>query len=234
MLETAIGSSLRWRCAISCSGSARWRCDAVSSLKLTLLVLAGLPLVLLPIILFGRRVRRLARTSQDRVADSGAYVDEAIHEIRTVQAYAHEPVDRLSYAERVERAFAAGVERIRQRALLIAAVIFLVFVAVGIILWIGGHDVLAGRLSAGQLSAFVFYAVVVATSVGAISEVVGDLQRAAGATERLFEILDTPSDIAPPPVPVALPEPPLGTVVLEAVTFAYPSRSGDRRCARWR
>jgi len=106
-------------------------------------------------------------------------------------------------------------------------VIFLVFVAVGIILWIGGHDVLAGRLSAGQLSAFVFYAVIVATSVGAISEVTGELQRALGATERLLEILDTPAEIAGPAAPAALPEPALGTVALDAVTFAYPSRLGD-------
>src|SRR5438132_467082 len=191
------------------------------------LVLAGLPVVLLPIILFGRRVRRLSRASQDRVADTGAYVDEAIHEIRTVQAYAHEPEDRGAYAERVEAAFAAGVRRIHQRALLIAAVIFLVFVAVGIILWIGGHDVLAGRLSAGQLSAFVFYAVIVATSIGAVSEVAGELPRAAGATERLLEILETTSDIAAPNNPIALPRPPLGTVALEQVTFAYPSRLAD-------
>jgi ATP-binding cassette, subfamily B, bacterial len=227
MLESAIGSSLSMALRNVVLGVGALILLMLTSLKLTLLVLAGLPVVLLPIILFGRRVRRLARTSQDRVADTGAYVDEAIHEIRTVQAYAHEPVDRHAYAQRVEQAFAAGVLRIRQRALLIAAVIFLVFVAVGIILWIGGHDVLAGRLSAGQLSAFVFYAVVVATSVGAVSEVAGELQRAAGATERLFEILDTPAEIAAPAVPVALPEPALGTVVLDAVTFAYPSRLTD-------
>ncbi|HKE39926.1 MAG TPA: ATP-binding cassette domain-containing protein, partial [Casimicrobiaceae bacterium] len=163
----------------------------------------------------------------DRVADSGAYVDEAIHEIRTVQAYVHEPQDRDAYAHRVEQAFSTGVERIRQRALLIGTVIFLVFVAVGIILWIGGHDVLAGRFSAGQLSAFVFYAVIVATSVGAVSEVAGELQRAVGATERLLELLDTPTEIAAPVNPSPLPEPPLGTVALEAVTFAYPSRLRD-------
>jgi len=199
----------------------------LTSLKLTLLVLAGLPVVVLPIIVFGRRVRRLSRTSQDRVADTGAYVDEAIHEIRTVQAYAHEPEDRQAYGERVEAAFRAGVRRIRQRALLIAAVIFLVFVAVGIILWIGGHDVLAGRLSAGQLASFVFYAVIVATSVGTVSEVAGELQRAAGATERLMEILDTPAEIAAPAHPIPLPEPPLATIALEQVTFAYPSRRND-------
>jgi ATP-binding cassette, subfamily B, bacterial len=227
MLESAIGSSLSLALRNVVLGVGALILLMLTSLKLTLLVLAGLPVVLLPIILFGRRVRRLSRASQDRVADTGAYVDEAIHEIRTVQAYAHEPIDQRAYAHRVEAAFATGVQRIRQRALLIAAVIFLVFVAVGIILWIGGHDVLAGRLSAGQLSAFVFYAVVVATSVGAVSEVVGELQRALGATERLLEILDTPTQIAGPEHPVPLPEPPLGTVALEAVTFAYPSRTAD-------
>ncbi len=227
MLEAAIGSSLSMALRNVVLGSGALVLLMLTSLKLTLLVLGGLPVVVLPIILFGRRVRRLARASQDRVADTGSYVDEAIHEIRTVQAYGHEPQDRGAYAARVEAAFGAGVRRIRQRALLIAAVIFLVFVAVGIILWIGGHDVLAGRLSAGQLSAFVFYSVIVATSVGAISEVAGELQRAAGATERLLEILDTPPEIAAPASPTSLPEPPRGTVAIEAVTFAYPSRLSD-------
>jgi ATP-binding cassette subfamily B protein len=227
MLETVIGSSLSMALRNIVLGAGALVLLMLTSLKLTLLVLAGLPVVVLPIIIFGRRVRRLSRASQDRVADTGAYVDEAIHEIRTVQAYAHEPEDRRAYGERVEAAFGAGVRRIRQRALLIAAVIFLVFVAVGIILWIGGHDVLAGRLSAGQLASFVFYAVIVATSVGTVSEVAGELQRAAGATERLMEILDTPAEIAAPANPVPLPEPPLATVALDQVTFAYPSRRND-------
>src|SRR5262249_12282432 len=227
MLETVIGSSLSFALRNMVLGIGALVLLTLTSFKLTLMVIAGLPVVLLPIILFGRRVRRLSRASQDRVADTGAYVDEAIHEIRTVQAYVHEPQDRDAYAKRVEAAFGTGVQRIRQRALLIGTVIFLVFVAVGIILWIGGHDVLAGRLSAGQLSAFVFYAVIVATSVGAVSEVAGDLQRAAGATERLLELLDTPANIASPANPVPLPDPPLATVALEAVTFAYPSRPKD-------
>jgi ATP-binding cassette subfamily B protein len=119
------------------------------------------------------------------------------------------------------------VRRIRQRALLIPRVILPVFVAVGIILWVGGHDVLAGKLSAGQLSAFVFYAAIVATSIGAVSEVAGELQRAAGATERLLELLDTVPQIAAPSDPLPLPEPSPATVALEQVTFAYPSRPND-------
>ena len=186
MLENVIGSSLSMALRNIVLGAGAMVLLMATSLKLTLLVLAGLPAVVLPIVVFGRRVRRFSRTSQDRVADTGAYVDEAIHEIRTVQAYAHEALDRRAYGERAEAAFGAGVRRIRQRALLIAAVIFLVFVAVGIILWIGGHDVLAGRLSAGQLASFVFYAVIVATSVGTVSEVAGELQRAAGA--RYFNV----------------------------------------------
>ena len=227
MLQDIIGSSLSLALRNVVLGIGALVLLTLTSLKLTLLVLAGLPVVVVPIILFGRRVRRLARTSQDRIADTGAYVDESIHEIRTVQAYAHEPEDRSGYAHRVEAAFTAGVRRIKQRALLIGTVIFLVFVAVGIILWVGGHDVLAGRLSAGQLSAFVFYAVIVATSVGAVSEVAGDLQRAAGATERLLELLDTVPEIDAPADPLPLPEPSPATVALENVTFAYPSRMQD-------
>ena len=218
MLQDIIGSSLSLALRNVVLGVGALVLLTVTSLKLTLLVLGGLPVVVVPIILFGRRVRRLARTSQDRVADTGAYVDESIHEIRTVQAYAHEPEDRSGYAQRVEAAFIAGVRRIKQRALLIGAVIFLVF---------GGHDVLAGRLSAGQLSAFVFYAAIVATSVGAVSEVAGDLQRAAGATERLLELLDTAPEIDAPADPLPLPEPSPATVALENVTFAYPSRPQD-------
>jgi ATP-binding cassette subfamily B protein len=197
---------------------------AVTSPKLTGLVFLVVPLVILPILVYGRRVRRLSRQSQDRVADVGAYIDETLSGIRTVQAFNHEPYDRRSFAERVEQAFATAVRRIRARAALTAVVIVLVFGAIATILWIGGHDVLAGRISAGELSAFVFYAVVVAGSVGALSEVVGDLQRAAGATERLVEILASEPEIAPPAEPLDLPEPPQGAVAFEAVTFRYPSR----------
>jgi len=224
LLETVIGSSasMAIRNLLLLVGGLVML--ALTSLKMTLMVLAGVPIVIVPIILFGRRVRKLARATQDRVGDVGAYVDEAMHEIRTVQAYRHEGVDRVRFAERVEAAFETARQRIRQRAMLVAAVIVLVFGAIGIILWIGGHDVVAGRISAGQLSAFVFYAVIVAGAVGTISEVVGDLQRAAGATERLFELLETKAEIRAPDQPVALPMPARGTVTFSDVTFHYPSR----------
>jgi ATP-binding cassette subfamily B protein len=224
MLETVIGSSasMAVRNFLLMIGGVVML--ALTSAKLTVMVLVGVPLTVVPIILFGRRVRKLARASQDRVGDVGAYVDEALHEIRTVQAYGHEAEDRRQFGARVESAFATARQRIRQRAFLVATVILLVFGAVGIILWIGGHDVVSGRISPGQLSAFVFYAVIVASAVGAISEVVGDLQRAAGATERLFELLEVDAGIKAPADPVPLPVPARGTVAFRDVTFHYPSR----------
>ena len=224
MLETVIGSSasMAVRNLLLMVGGLVML--ALTSAKLTLMVLVGVPLTVVPILLFGRRVRRLARASQDRIGDVGAYVDEALHEIRTVQAYGHEAEDRRQFGARVESAFATALQRIRQRAFLVATVILLVFGAVGVILWIGGHDVLAGRISAGQLSAFVFYAVIVASAAGAISEVVGDLQRAAGATERLFELLEVDATIRAPANPTPLPVPARGTVAFRDVTFHYPSR----------
>jgi ATP-binding cassette, subfamily B, bacterial len=196
----------------------------VTSWKLALLVLVGAPATLAPILLLGRRVRRLSRASQDRVADVSAYVDEAVHEVRTVQAYAHEEIDRASFARHAESAYRAAAERISQKAFLIAAVMLIAFSAVGIILWVGGHDVLAGRLSEGELAAFVFYAAVVATGAGTVAEVYGELQRAAGASERLAEILATQPAIEAPPAPLA---PPRGfplSIELERVSFAYPAR----------
>ena len=197
---------------------------AVTSPKLTGLVVLIVPMVILPIVVFGRRVRRLSRASQDRVADAGAHVDETVNAVRTVQAFTHEARERRRFATRAEAAFDVAVDRVRVRALLTAVVIVLVFGAVGTVLWIGGHDVIAGRISAGALSAFVFYAVVVAGAVGTLSEVVGELQRAAGATERLMELLATRSDIAVPAHPTPLPEPPVGAVAFDNVTFRYPTR----------
>jgi ATP-binding cassette subfamily B protein len=227
LLETVVGTSVSMAIRNTLMGAGALVMLVATSPRLTALVLLGVPLVVGPIVMFGRRVRRLSRASQDRVADLGSYVDETLHEIRTVQAYGHEAADRRAFGARIEAAFATAVERIRLRSALVAAVILLTFGAVGVILWIGGHDVLAGRITAGQLSAFVFYAVVVAGAAGAISEVIGDLQRGAGATERLMEILGTEPDIQAPARPLALPEPPVGRVELERITFFYPSRPGQ-------
>ena len=196
----------------------------VTSAKLTGLVLLVVPIVVAPIVLLGRRVRALSRDSQDRVADVGVYIEETLTGIRAVQAFVHEAVDRQRFGVRVEDAFATAIRRVRTRGILTAIVIALIFGAIAVILWIGGRDVLAGRISAGELSSFVFYAAVVAGAVGALSEVVGDLQRAAGATERLFDLLATAPEIAAPAAPTALPAPPVGRIAFEQVRFFYPSR----------
>jgi ATP-binding cassette subfamily B protein len=224
LIENAIGSSLSIalrNMLILIGGLAML---FTTSLKLTLLVLAGVPLVVAPIVMFGRRVRRLARVSQDRVADLGNRIDETIHEIRIVQAYSHEDADRRDFATLVERGFDTSLARIRNRATLVAAVLVLVFGAIALILWEGGHDVLAGRISPGQLSAFVFYAALVGGSIGALSESWGDLQRAAGATERLLELLAAQPEVSVTAHPLPLPSKPRGEVAFEGVNFRYPTR----------
>jgi ATP-binding cassette subfamily B protein len=196
----------------------------ITSPKLTLLVLAVVPLVVAPIVLFGRKVRRLSRVSQDKIAEVSAEASEALYGIRTVQAFAHEPHDRAHFAARTEEAFDTALLRTRWRAVLTGIVILLVFGSISVVLWVGGADVVAGRLSAGQLSAFVFYAIIVAGALGAVSEVIGDLQRAAGAMERIGELLATAPTVIAPANPLPLPNPARGAVGFERVTFHYPSR----------
>ncbi|MCW5594496.1 MAG: ATP-binding cassette domain-containing protein [Rhodocyclaceae bacterium] len=224
LIENAIGSSLSiaLRNILLLIGGLAML--FTTNLKLTLLVLGGVPLVVVPIVLFGRRVRRFARISQDRVADLGNRIDETIHEIRIVQAYGHEDADRRDFAALVERGFATSLARIRNRATLVVVVLVLVFGAISLILWVGGHDVLAGEISPGQLSAFVFYAALVGGSVGALSETWGELQRAAGATERLLELLAAQPDVSMPPHPEPLPARPRGALAFAGVNFHYPSR----------
>lgn len=196
----------------------------VTSPKLAALIVIGVPLTLAPILVLGKRVRRMSRHTQDRIADVSAYIDEAVHEVRTVQAYAHEDVDRVHFGERAEAAYESAVARIRDRGLLFSSVLLIAFCAIGIVLWIGGRDVLAGNLTAGELSAFVFYAVIVASGAGTVSEVWGDLLRAAGATERIVELLATRPDIVAPPKPLVLPQRVRGEVSFIDTRFAYPAR----------
>jgi ATP-binding cassette subfamily B protein len=196
----------------------------ITNPSLTAMVLLVVPVVVVPILVFGRRVRKLSRASQDRVADVGAFAEETINAMSTVQAFTHEDVDRNRFGTEVTRAFDTAIVRIRTRGFLMAAVIFLVFGAIGIILWVGGRQMHAGEISGGELAAFIYYASLVAFSAGVMSEVYGELQRAAGATERLIELLETETDIKAPESPIVLPENARGRVRFENVTFYYPSR----------
>ena len=191
---------------------------------LSAMVLVGIPATLLPIVWYGRRVRRLSRTSQDRVAELGRYAEEALSGIQTVQAFTHEPVDQAHYGQRVEQAFGSAVERTQQRAWLTGIAMLVVFTAVGLMLWQGGQAVLAGTMSPGELSAFIFYAVLAAGAIATLAEVAGDVQRAAGAAERLLELLDTQPTIQSPAQPQDLPRPSQGDIALENVSFTYPGR----------
>ncbi len=196
----------------------------ITSPMLTLLVLVGIPVTVIPVVWFGRRVRRLSRSSQDRVAELGSYAGEVIHGIETVQASVHEAEDQRHYSYRVEQAFQSARARIVQRALLTGFALMVIFSAVGLILWQGGHDVLAGRMSPGELTAFVFYALIAAGAVATLAEVAGEVQRAAGATERLLELLDATPAIFSPQTVTPLPVPLRGEVIFQGVSFVYPSR----------
>ncbi len=197
----------------------------ITNPKLTSIVVVALPLVIAPILIFGRRVRNLSRLSQDRIADIGSYVSETLGQIKTVQAYNHQAEDERRFAVTVEEAFNTARRRIFQRAWLITLVIVLVLGAVGVMLWVGGMDVIAGRISAGELAAFVFYSLIVGSAFGTLSEVIGELQRAAGAAERIAELLRSQNIILPPVAgAVTLPERVDGQLQLHNVRFSYPSR----------
>ena len=195
-----------------------------TSVKLAALIVLGVPATLIPILLMGRRVRRLSRANQDRVADVTSHIDESLHEIRTVQAYCHEERTRDHFVRAAEAACASGIDRVRVKAWLISLVMLIGFCAVGVILWIGGHDVFEGRLSAGELSAFVFYAGIVAASAGVVSEVWGEIQRAAGATERLLELLDEEPALVTAGPALPMPARIAGRVCFADVSFCYPAR----------
>jgi ATP-binding cassette, subfamily B, bacterial len=196
----------------------------LTSPMLTAWLLVGLPVVALPVWSLGRKVRRLSRETQDRVAAVGGRVDESLYAIQTVQAHVQEAAERARYAEAVEAAFGVAIRRAAMTALLAASVIFLMFMLITGVLWVGGHNVLAGEITPGELAAFLFYAVLVAGAVAALSEVANELLRAAGAAERLLVLLQTRSG---PPLsrhPTSLPEPARGAIRFEDVWFAYPTR----------
>lgn len=226
LIQTAVGSSfsIALRNIVMLLGG--FVMLAITSPGLTGLVVLAIPLVVLPLLLMGRSVRDLSRKSQDRVADTAAYASEALNSIQTVQAFTHEMVDRSRFDCVVEGSFKTALRRIRVRAILTGLAIGLVFAAIVGVLWSGAQSVLDGTMTAGQLGQFVLYAVLVAGSFGALSEVWAEINQAAGAAERLTELLAIDPQIKAPAKPRALPSPAVGSIEIDQVRFEYPTRPG--------
>ena len=233
LLQTIIGSSLSMALRSGLTLLGALTLMLLTNIKLSAIILTAVPLLLLPILLYGRRIRALSNQSQDSIAHVGSYAGEIIQHIKTVQSYTREAFEKRAFAAEVERAFAIARRRIRQRALLIAGVILLVFGGLAAMVWRGAHDVTSGAMSVGELGAFVFYAVMVGVALATLSEVWGELQRAAGATERLLQLLHERSTIvaatdtaavAPAPPQNSEPQPGRAGLRLEGVSFRYPTR----------
>ncbi|WP_439597801.1 ABC transporter transmembrane domain-containing protein [Falsiroseomonas sp.] len=227
LLQSLIGSAISMGLRNALTGLGALAMLLATSAKLAGIVLAVLPLVIVPLVVFGRRERRLSKVAQERVADLAATAEEALNGLRIVQAFTHEPEDRRRFSREVEGSVAAALRRIASRGFLILAVILLGFGAITFSLWVGGHDVVAGRMTGGELTAFVFYAVLLASSGASMSELWGEIQRAGGAADRLQDLLDAQSAITVPAVPAHLPQPAQGRVEFREVRFAYPTRPGQ-------
>ena len=225
-IKSAVGAtaSVALRNLILCLGAMGMM--VVTSPKLASLALGAIPLIVFPLVAFGRSVRKRSRAAQDTLANASAFANETIAATRTVQAFNGEDAAATRYGSAVESAYEAARAAIRSRALLTGIAITLIFGSVVAVLWVGAHNVLAGTLSAGTLGQFLLYAVISAGSLGALSEVWGELSQAAGAADRLTELLDEVSPIAAPDHPQVLPSPGLGRVEFSDVHFAYPSRPG--------
>ncbi len=222
LLQTIIGSSFSMALRSSLTLVGALVMMFITNLKLSLIIAATVPLVLLPILIFGRRVRALSNQSQDSIASVGSYAGEVIQHIKVVQSYTREGFELNAFDQEVEKAFNIARKRIRQRALLICGAILLLFSGMSGMLWSGGQDVITGRMTGGELGAFAFYAIVVGSGFATISEVWGELLRAAGAADRLLELIHTQSKIIDPEVAdIALPAP---EMELRQVSFAYPAR----------
>ena len=228
LIQTVVGSTISIALRNTVTAIGAFVLLLLTSLKLTLLVMLTIPLVLVPILVIGRMLRKLSRSSQDRVADISSHAGESLNAIQTVQAFTHEDLDRQSYKTAVEGAFDVAKVRIIARSAMSASVIFLVLAGISVILWTGARDMIAGSITPGDLVKFVGYAVMLAMSVAVMSEVWAEIQRAAGAAERLMELLQIEPEIKAPPNPVALPSPPQGRVAFEQVSFSYPTRPGAK------
>jgi ATP-binding cassette, subfamily B, bacterial len=196
----------------------------VTSPRLSLFVLGAIPIIVLPLVGFGRAVRKRGRAAQDTLAEASGYADELIGAVRTLQAFTNEKLAQSRFSAAVEGAFAAARDATKARGVLTAVVIFLVFASIVVVLWVGAQDVLAGHITPGRLGQFVLYAVFAAGGLSELSQVWGEIAQASGAAERLFEILDVEPQIKAPPRPLALPTPARGAVEFRDVSFEYPSR----------
>ncbi|WP_052213648.1 ABC transporter transmembrane domain-containing protein [Belnapia sp. F-4-1] len=223
LLQSLTGSAISLGIRNILTGTGAFAMLLVTSPKLAGIVAIVVPMVVLPMIGFGRRERRLSRVAQERVADLGHTAEEVLNGLRTVQAFTHEPADRARYAAQVEDSVGAALRRVGTRALLILVVILLGFGAITFALWVGGQDVIAGRMTGGELSAFILYAVLLANSGASLSEVWGEIQRAAGAAERLLEVLAERPAVIAPAAPLVLP-PARGRIEFQDVVFHYPTR----------
>lgn len=224
LLQTIIGSSFSMALRSSLTTSGALVMMFITNLKLSMIIALGVPLILLPILIFGRRVRRLSNESQDSIASVGSYAGEVIQHIRVVQSYTREQFEADAFEREVEQAFAIAKRRIWQRSLLICGAILLLFVGMSGMLWEGGQDVINGRMTGGELGAFVFYAIMVGSGFATISEVWGELQRAAGAAERLVDLIDTHSLIDDPGPQGSVTDSVQPELRMDCVTFSYPTR----------
>ncbi|MEM9254214.1 MAG: ABC transporter transmembrane domain-containing protein [Pseudomonadota bacterium] len=224
LLQTIIGSSFSMALRSSLTTIGALVMMFITNLKLSMIIAVGVPLILIPILVFGRRVRSLSNKSQESIASVGSYAGEVLQHIRVVQSYNREQFEIDAFDGEVESAFAIARRRIRQRSLLICFAILLLFVGMSAMLWTGGQDVISGRMSGGELGAFVFYAIMVGSGFATISEVWGDLLRAAGAADRLVELINTKSLIKDPTAAETLQDSAQRQVRMEAVTFSYPTR----------
>lgn len=224
LLQSIIGSSISFALRSSLMMIGGLVMMLLTSAKFTLIVFCSLPFVVLPIVIFGKRVRKLSRASQDTIADIGTFAGEILEQIKTVQSYTREENERLAFGQEVKRSFDVAKSRILNRALLTSTVIFFAFFSIGIMIYIGTNSVIDGSMSGGELGAFIFYAVLVASGITAVSEVLGELQRAAGATERLLELLHIDPVIKSPKIVSNMQENAIVHVRFNQVSFAYPSR----------
>jgi ATP-binding cassette subfamily B protein len=227
IIQTVVGSSLSIAARNTIMLIGGLVMLIATSPKLTLYVIIIVPLVLLPIILLGRKVRVYSKQSQEKVAILSSHIEETVNGVRTIQSYVRENVENHIFIQQTNDILAAAKKRISLRSYLTAIVIIIIFGSIGFVLWVGGHDVLDGTITAGQLSSFVFYSVLVAGSTGALSEVAGNIQRAAGAAERIFEIMRIKSDIVESSSPATLPSDFKGAITFSNVNFNYPTRPND-------